>query len=79
MDNTDIEEMFSRLGPVAIKRMFGGKGIDYRGLILAIEIRDTMLLKADAVSAPEFEAAGTTQWTYEGKKRCPGASGRDRR
>ena len=71
MDNTDIEEMFSGLGPVAIKRMFGGKGIYYRGLILAIEIRDTILLKADALSAPEFEAAGATQWTYEGRKGVP--------
>ena len=71
MDNTDIEDMFSALGPVAIKRMFGGKGIYYRGLILAIEIRDTVLLKADAVSAPEFAAAGATQWTYEGKKGIP--------
>ena len=71
MDNRDIEEMFSALGPVAIKRMFGGKGVYFRGLILAVEVRDVMLLKADARSAPEFEAAGATQWTYEGKKGGP--------
>ncbi len=51
--------------------MFGGKGVYYRGSILALEVRDAMLLKADAVSAAEFEAAGATQWTYEGKKGIP--------
>ena len=71
MDNTAIEDMFSALGPVAIKRMFGGKGVYYRGCILAIEFQNAMLLKADALSAPAFEAAGATQWTYEGKKGVP--------
>ena len=71
MDNRDIEEMFSALGPVAIKRMFGGKGVYYRGSILAIEFQNAMLLKADALSAPELEAAGATKWTYEGKKAIP--------
>ena len=71
MDNRDIEEMFSALGPVAIKRMFGGKGVYFRGRILALEVRNAMLLKADAASAPEFEAAGATQWTYEGKRGVP--------
>ena len=67
MDSTDIEEMFSTLGPVTIKRMFGGKGIYHRGRIVAIELRQEVLLKADDVSAPLFEAAGATRWAYEGK------------
>ena len=67
MDNAEIEDMFAALGPVTIKRMFGGKGVYHRGRILAVEIRDEMRLKADALSAPDFEAAGATQWTYQGK------------
>ncbi len=67
MDDTEIEEMFSALGPVAVRRMFGGKGIYHRGRIVAIELRDGILLKADAVSAPAFEAAGATRWAYSGK------------
>jgi len=67
MDDTEIEEMFSALGPVTVRRMFGGKGIYHRGRIVAIELRDGMLLKADAVSAPAFEAAGATRWAYPGK------------
>ncbi|MGA1803597.1 TfoX/Sxy family protein [Rhizobium sp. HT1-10] len=71
MDRLDIEEMFSALGPVSIRRMFGGKGIYHQGRIIALEFRDEMLLKADAVSAPEFEAAGARRWAYEGKTGKP--------
>lgn len=67
MDDIEIEEMFSALGPVTIRRMFGGKGVYYGGRIIAVELRNGMLLKADPVSAPEFEAVGATRWTYEGR------------
>ncbi|EJL57491.1 MULTISPECIES: TfoX/Sxy family protein [unclassified Rhizobium] len=71
MDAAAIEEMFQGLGPVTIKRMFGGKGIYHMGRIVAVEVRGEMLLKADEQSAPEFAAAGATQWAYEGKKGSP--------
>jgi DNA transformation protein len=71
LDRDGIEEMFQALGPVTIRRMFGGKGIYHQGRILALEFRDEILLKADSVSAPDFEAAGCRQWTYEGKKGTP--------
>jgi len=71
MDNAGIEEMFEGLGPVSIRRLFGGKGIYYQGLIVAIDLRDEIMLKADEVSAPEFEAAGARQWFYEGKRAKP--------
>ena len=67
MDMTDIEEMFASLGPITIKRMFGGKGVYHRGRIIAVEVRGEMLLKADDLSAPEFESAGAKRWSYEGK------------
>ena len=69
MNDRDIEDIFASLGPVVIKRMFGGKGIYFRGCILALEVQGTILLKADAASAPQFEAAGAVQWRYEGKKK----------
>ncbi|MEB2843529.1 competence protein TfoX [Rhizobiales bacterium RZME27] len=71
MDIVAIEELFEGLGPVTVKRMFGGKGIYHRGLIFALELRDTLMLKADAVSGPQFAAAGAEQWSYEGKKGKP--------
>ncbi|WP_420962286.1 TfoX/Sxy family protein [Brucella sp. IR073] len=69
MDDDDIRDLFASLGPVAIRRLFGGKGIYYGGLIIAIEYDGEILLKADDLSAPFFEEAGCTQWTYTGKNR----------
>ena len=67
MEQPEIEEMFSALGPVTIKRMFGGKGVYYRGEIIAVEYHGEILLKADELSAPAFQAAGAKRWAYEGK------------
>lgn len=67
MDRTDIEDLFSGLGAVTIKRLFGGKGVYFRGLIIAIDWHDQLLLKGDAVTAPQLEAAGATRWSYDGK------------
>jgi DNA transformation protein and related proteins len=64
MDNADIEDMFAALGPITVKRLFSGKGIYFRGLIVGAVMDDEVLLKADAETAPKFAAAGATQWTY---------------
>ncbi|MGE7369405.1 TfoX/Sxy family protein [Neorhizobium sp. NPDC001467] len=71
MDNVALEEIFEGLGAVTVRRMFGGKGIYHRGLIFALDLRDTLMLKADALSAPQFAAAGAKQWSYEGRKGRP--------
>jgi len=67
MEQSEIEEMFAALGAVAIKPMFGGKGVYYQGNIIAVEFRGDILLKGDLVTAPAFEAAGAIRWTYEGR------------
>jgi DNA transformation protein len=71
MDDVAIEELFEGLGTVSIRRMFGGKGIYHRGLIIAVYLHDELMLKADAQSGPDFAAAGARQWSYEGKKGKP--------
>jgi DNA transformation protein and related proteins len=68
MENDAITDLFAGLGPVSIRRMFGGKGIYYNGVIFAIEIRGELMLKADDQSAPDFVAAGCRQWTYTGSR-----------
>lgn len=67
LEDDDIRDMFAGLGAVDIKRMFGGRGIYHNRLIIALEADGDILLKADATSAPEFAAAGSSQWHYEGK------------
>ena len=71
MDNADIEDMFASLGPVTIKRMFGGKGIYRDGVIFALYLFDEIMLKADEESAPAFAAAGARQWVYQRKGKSP--------
>jgi DNA transformation protein and related proteins len=68
MDNDELEDLFQSVSPISIRRMFGGKGIYCDGQIIAIWLRDRMLLKGDAQAAPKYEAAGSTQWTYQHNK-----------
>ncbi|RUW68974.1 TfoX/Sxy family protein, partial [Mesorhizobium sp. M4B.F.Ca.ET.049.02.1.2] len=68
MDNERIEELFESLGPISIRKLFGGKGIYCDGVIVAIVLRGELKLKVDEQSAPDFEAAGCQQWTYTGSR-----------
>ena len=68
MDNDAIGDLFLGLGPVEIRRMFGGKGIYYNGLIFGIEICGELMLKADGESLVDFVKAGCKQWTYTGSR-----------
>ena len=68
MDNERIHELFSGVGPVSIRKMFGGKSIYRDGLIFAIDLDDELMLKADETSVPDFEAAGCRQWVYTHSK-----------
>ena len=71
MDAESLVELFAPLGPVRVKRMFGGKGIYLDGLIIAVELSDGALcLKGDAESAPAYEAAGGRRWVYEGETKA---------
>lgn len=71
MDNAAIEEMFEAVGPVTIRRMFGGKGIYARGVIFALELRGELMLKGDAESEPFLEEAGAVRWRYKGRSGKP--------
>lgn len=68
MTKEGIHEVFAALGQVTVRRMFGGWGVYCEGVIIAIEYQGDLLLKADPVSAPEFAAAGASQWTYDGQR-----------
>lgn len=64
-----LNELFEPVGGVTIKRMFGGLGIFKAGLMFALVSDDVLYLKADAATAPRFEAEGYHRWVYEGHKR----------
>jgi DNA transformation protein len=58
------QELLAPTGPVRVRRMFGGHGLYVSERFVAILLNDTLYLKADAQSQPEFEAAGCAPFTY---------------
>lgn len=64
-------ELLSALGPVRVKRMFGGHGLYVDEVFIAIIVGDDLFLKTDDESRPAFVAAGCRPFefqTADGKK-----------
>lgn len=57
------------IGPVVPKRMFGGHGLFYDGLMFALVSGGQCYLKADDVTRPQFEAEGSTPFRYQSARR----------
>lgn len=60
-------EMLSPLGPVRVRRMFGGQGLYVDDLFVAIIDDGQLFLKADAVTRERFDAAGCVHFTFPNK------------
>jgi len=58
-------ELLRASGPVRVKRMFGGWGIYRDEVFFALVMDDTLFLKVDAESAPEFDARGLPPFTFD--------------
>lgn len=57
-------EMLSPLGPVRVRRMFGGQGVYVDGLFVAIIDDGQLFLKSDDVNRARFDAAGCAHFTF---------------
>ena len=70
MDPESLQDLFEDIGPIRVRRMFGGGGLYCGELIFGIVAGGEIYLKADEVSRPAFEAAGSRPFTYSraGKK-----------
>ncbi len=66
-DPDHIAELFSRFGPVAVRRMFSGAGVFCGGLMIALVSDDTIYLKADDSFIPLFEREGQQPFSYRSK------------
>ena len=66
----NLEEVFTLLGPISSKRMFGGYGIYHDGLMFGLVADDVLYLKADKKSENLFIDLGLSPFEYEknGKK-----------
>ena len=59
-----VIDQLSYLGPIRIRRMFGGAGIYYEGHFFAIVADDVLYFKVDDSNRRDYEAAGMEPFTF---------------
>ena len=64
MDAGGLKALFEPVGPVAVKRMFGGHGVYADGLCFAIQSQGEVYLKSDALSEKVYAEAGSAPFVY---------------
>ena len=62
---TDIAQLLAPLGPITVRRMFGGHGAYCDGFFIAIIHDGTLWLKTDELTREQFLAAGGEQFVYQ--------------
>lgn len=62
-----VQEHFAGLGPLTVKRMFGGAAVYANGLIFALLDDGVVWLKADDQNKSLLREAGARQFTYPTK------------
>lgn len=61
------KDLLRGLGPLRVKRMFGGAGIYCRELFFAILVDDELYLKVDDRNRADYARLGIKPFTYEMK------------
>ena len=64
-----LKDSLRGLGPVSVRRMFGGAGVYARGIMFGLVADDTLYFKADGESQRAFEAEGLRPFVYQGRGR----------
>ena len=59
-----VKEQLVPLGPVAVRRMFGGAGLFLDGLMFGLIFDEALYLKTNAADRPDYEAEGLGPLTY---------------
>lgn len=67
MDADALKELFEPVGAVAVRRMFGGKGVYADELMFAMAMGGEVYLKCDATTETLFAEAGSTPFIYQGR------------
>ena len=66
-----IKDQMSGFAPVAVRRMFGGAGVSYRGITFAIIVDETLYLKEGPENAADFDAESLERFAYSARNRRP--------
>lgn len=64
-----IRDLFAGVGPVQVRRMFGGAGVYLDDACFAIIIDDEIYMRGDDALGPDFEDAGAERWVYSSERR----------
>jgi DNA transformation protein len=67
-----VREQCEVVGPVNVRRMFGGAGIYASGVMFGLVADDVLYLKADDTTASRFRDEGCEPFTYQPKPGKPG-------
>lgn len=67
MDAETIQDILQAVGPLQIRKMFGGQGVYHDGLMFALEIDGKLYLKADDEAAETFRKLGSKPFSYKSK------------
>jgi len=65
-----LKEAFREFGPITVRKMFGGYGVFFQGLMIGLVADDMLYLKVDKRSVASFTDRGLPQFEYpKGDKR----------
>ncbi len=64
-----LRDLLAPLGPIRVKRMFGGAGIFADDRMFALVADDTLYFKVDGHNEQDFEREDLERFGYEGKGR----------
>ncbi len=70
-----LHELLADLGPLTVKKMFGGASLQVDGAAFGLVFGETLYLKIDDDSRAAFEAEGSGPFTYEMKDGRTGSLG----
>ena len=59
-----LHDVFERLGPIRLRKMFGGYGVYHQDTMFGLTADDVLYLKADAEIVSYFEQMGLKQFEY---------------
>ena len=59
-----LQEVFEQFGPVTVRKMFGGYGIYYSGLMFGLVSDERVYLKVDSGNTRFFEERGLGPFEY---------------
>ena len=69
-ERENVRDLFAGLGPVEVRRMFGGAGVWLGDACFALIVDGSIWMRADEELGRAYTEAGSEQWVYEGRHRA---------